>query len=157
VLVGAKFYLVCVDVWFGGAVGKTPIGVTVVAVLTLLGAIGDFFFATLWVALSAMDGPPLGGFNPPISYWIVLFNSLLLSIISLVVSVGMFRGARYVWYLSMMLWAFSAIHYCYAAPLILRGENLMIMAGLAILVNAALIVYFQSKQVQDYFSDHRTS
>jgi hypothetical protein len=138
-------------------VGKTPLGVTIVAVLTLLGTIGDFFFATLWIALSAMGGPPLGGFNPPISYWIVLFDSLLLSIISLVVSIGMLRGARYVWYLSMVLWAFSAAHYCYAASLIFRGESLMIMAGLAILVNTTLIVYFQSKHVRHYFLGHRTS
>jgi hypothetical protein len=148
---------VCVDVWSGGSVKKAPLGVTVVAVLTLLGAIGDFFFATFWVALSGMGGPPLSGSNSPISYWVVLFNSLLLSIISLVASIGMFRGARYVWYLSMILWAFSAAHYCYAASLMFRGENLMIMAGLAILVNITLIVYFQSKQVKDYFSERQTS
>lgn len=137
--------------------GKTPVGVTIVAVLTLLGAIGDFFFALLWVALSAMGGPPLSGFNPPISYWIVLFNSLLLSVISLVASIGMFWGTRYVWHLSMILWAFSAIHYCYVASLMFRDEGLMIMAGLAILVNTTLIVYFQSKQVKDYFLNRRTS
>jgi len=147
---------VCVDVWFGGPMKKAPLGVTVVAVLTLLGAIGDFFFATFWIVLSGMGGPPLGGFNPPISYWIVLFNSLLLSIISLVVSIGMFLGARCVWYLSTILWAFSAVHYCYAASRIFCCENLMIMAGLAILVNTILIVYFQSRQVRDYFLNHRT-
>jgi hypothetical protein len=142
---------VCVDVWFGGQVKKAPLGVTVVAILTLLGAIGDFFFATLWIAFSGMGGPPLSGSNPPISYWIVLFNSLLLSIVALVASIGMFRGARHVWYLSMVLWAFSAVHYCYAASLIFRGETLMIIVGLAILVNVTLIVYFQSKQVRDHF------
>ena len=134
---------------------KAPLGVTVVAVLTLLGAIGDFFFATVWVAFSGMGSAGVY-VSPPISYWIVLFNSLLLSIISLVASVGMFRGARYVWYLSIILWEFSAAHYCYAASLIFCCENLMIMTGLAILVNISLIVYFQSKQVLDYFLDHRT-
>jgi len=152
-----RFYRACVDVWFGGPVKKAPLGVTVVAVLTLLGAIGNFFFATFWVALSSMGGAGALSFNPPISYWIVLFNSFLLSIISLVASIGMFRGARYVWYLSIILWEFSAAHYCYAAwCLMFRGENLMIMTGLAILVNVTLIVYFQSKQVLDYFLDHRT-
>jgi hypothetical protein len=137
-------------------VKKAPLGVTVVAVLTLLGAIGDFFFATVWVAFSGMGSAGVY-VSPPISYWIVLFNSLLLSIISLVASVGMFQGARYVWYLSIILWEFSAAHYCYAAwCLMFRGENLMIMTGLAILVNITLIVYFQSKQVLDYFLDHQT-
>jgi len=136
-------------------VKKAPFGVTVVAVLTLLGAIGDFFFAAFWVALSGM-GSAGTYFNPPISYRIVLFNSFLLSIISLVASVGMFQGASYVWYLSIILWEFSAAHYCYAASLMFCGENLMIMIGLAILVNITLIVYFQSKQVLDYFLDHQT-
>lgn len=134
---------------------KAPLSVTVVAVLTLLGAIGDFFFATFWVALSGMGRAGVYG-NLPISYWIVLFNSFLLSIISLVASVGMFGGARYVWYLSIILWAFSAAHYCYAASLMFCCETLMIMTGLAILVNVTLIVYFQSKQVRDYFLDHQT-
>jgi hypothetical protein len=134
---------------------KAPLGVTVVAVLTLLGAIGDFFFATVWVAFSGM-GSAGTYVTLPISYWIVLFNSLLLSIIALVVSIGMFLGARYVWYLSIILWVFSAVHYCYAASLIFSARALMIMAGLAILVNTILIVYFQSKQVRDYFLDHRT-
>jgi len=138
-------------------VKKPPLGVTVVAVLTLLGAIGDLFFATLWVALGAMGGPPLSGYNPPISYWIVLFNSILFSIISLVVSIRMLRGARYAWYSSIILWVFSAVHYCYAASLIFRGENLMIMVGFAVLANTTLIVYFQSRQVKDYFLNHQTS
>lgn len=136
---------------------KAPFGVTVAAVLTLFGAIGDFFFATLWVALSGMGGSPLGGSNPPISYWIVLFTSLLLSTVAFVVSIGMLQGARYAWYLSMILWAFSTVHYCYAASLIFRGETLMIMVGLAVLVNATLIVYFQKKQVRDHFLTHRTN
>jgi hypothetical protein len=138
-------------------VGKTPLGVTVVAVLSLLGAMGDFLLATVWIALSSMGGPQLSGFNPPLSYWIVLFDFLLLSVISLVASISMFRGVRYSWYLSNILWAFSAVHYCYAASLMFSGEYLMIIAGLAILVSIILIVYFQSKQVKDYFFHHRTS
>jgi hypothetical protein len=134
---------------------KAPLGVTVVAVLTLLGAIGDFFFATVWVAFSGM-GSAGTYVTLPISYWIVLFNSLLLSIVALVASIGMFLGARYVWYLSIILWAFSAVHYCYAASRIFCCENLIIMAGMAVLVNITFIVYFQSRQVRDYFLDHRT-
>ena len=138
--------------------GKNPpLGVIIVAVLTLLGAIGDFYFSIVWVALSASGHPGTYVGPPPISWWIVLCNSLLLSIISVVASIGMLKGVRYVWHLSIILWVFSAIHYCYAASLIFRRENLMIMAGLAILVNSVLILYFQSKQVKDYFLKHPTS
>jgi hypothetical protein len=137
-------------------VKKAPLGVTVVAVLTLLGAVGDLFFLTIWVALGAMGHAGVYLPPPPISYWIVLFNSLLLSVISVVASIGMLQGASYAWYLSIILWVFSAAHYCYAASLIFTGENLTTMAGIAILVNGAFIVYFLSRQVRDYFLNHQT-
>jgi hypothetical protein len=138
-------------------VRKTPVGVIIVGALTLFGAIGNSFFAALWVALGAMGGPPLSGLSMPISYWVVLFNSLLLSAISLVASIGMFRRTRHVWHLSIILWAFSATHYCYVASFMFRGESLMIVVGLAILVNTTLMVYFQTKQVKEYFLNSRTS
>jgi hypothetical protein len=134
---------------------KTPLGVTVVAVLTLLGALGDLFFFATWIALGSMGHAGVYLPPPPISFWIVLFSSLLLSAISVVASIGMFQGASYAWYLSIILWVFSAVHYCYAASLIFSGDNLTTMAGIAILVNSAFIVYFQSKQVRDYFLSHQ--
>ncbi|HVP92565.1 MAG TPA: hypothetical protein VMS94_02350 [Acidobacteriota bacterium] len=135
---------------------KAPLGMTFVAVLTLLGAIGDLLFFATWVALGAMGHAGTYLPPPPISFWIVLFNSLVLSVISVVASIGMFQGASYAWYLSIILWVFSAVHYCYAASLIFTGENLTSMAGIAILVNTAFIVYFLSRQVRDYFLNHRT-
>jgi hypothetical protein len=135
---------------------KTPLGVTVVAVLTLLGAVGDLFFAAVWVAFGGMGSAGVYLPPPPVSYWVVLFSSLLLSFISLIASIGMFRGSSYAYYLSIILWVFSAVHYCYAASRIFTGENLMTMAGIAILVNTAFIVYFLSKQVRDYFLNHQT-
>jgi hypothetical protein len=137
-------------------VKKAPLGMTFVAVLTLLGAIGDLLFFATWVALGAMGHAGTYLPPPPISFWIVLFNSLVLSVISVVASIGMFQGASYAWYLSIILWVFSAVHYCYAASLIFTGENLTSMAGIAILVNTAFIVYFLSRQVRDYFLNHRT-
>jgi hypothetical protein len=131
-------------------VGKAPLGVTATAVLTLLGAAGAFFFAAVWVALSGMGHAGVFG-SPPVSYWVVLYSSLFLSGISFVASVGMFQKARYAWYLSMIVWVFSAVHYCYAASLMFCCETLRFIVGLAVLVNACFIVYFLSKQVRDYF------
>lgn len=133
--------------------GTTPLGVTVVAVLTMLGAVGAFLFATVWVALGSMGHAGVYG-SPPISYGLVFFSSLLLSGVSFVAPVGMFRGGWYIWYLSIAVWAFSAAHYCCVAWLMFRGESMMIVAGLAIFANMALIVYFQSRQVKDYFFGH---
>jgi len=137
-------------------VGRTPLGVTVAAALTMLGAAGAFLFATVWTALGSMGHAGVYG-SPPISYWLVLFSSLLLSGISFVASVGMFRGEWYIWHLSIAVWMYSAAHYCCLAWLMFRGENLTIMAGLAVFVNMALIAYFQSRQAKDYFLDHRHS
>jgi hypothetical protein len=131
-------------------VGKAPLGVTATAVLTLLGAAGAFFFAAVWVALSGMGHAGVFG-SPPVSYWVVLYSSFFLSGISFIASVGMFQKARYAWYLSMIVWVFSAVHYCYAASLMFCCETLRFIVGLAVLVNACFIVYFLSKQVRDYF------
>jgi hypothetical protein len=131
-------------------VKKAPLGVTIVAVLTMLGAAGAFFFAMVWTAFSGMGHAGVYG-SPPISFWVVLFSSLFLSGISFFASVGMFQKASYAWYLSIIVWLFSAVHYCYAASLMFCCDSLRTIVGLAILVNAIFIVYFQSKQVRDYF------
>lgn len=125
------------------------------AFLTLLEALFDLFFAIFWVALGGMGSAGIR-VSPPISYWIVLSNSLLLSAIALAASIAILNGAKYAWYLANFLWVFLALHHCYAALLIFAGENLMIMSALAISINAAFIVYFQSKNVQNYFLGHRT-
>jgi nicotinamide riboside transporter PnuC len=130
---------------------KAPLGVTIVAVLTMLSAVGAFFFAVVWVAFSGM-GHAGAYIVIPTSYWVVLFSSLFLSGISFLASVGMFQGASEAWYLSIIVWVFSAAHWCYAASLMFGyGDNLRTFSALAILVNAIFIVYFQSKQVKDYF------
>jgi hypothetical protein len=118
---------------------------------------GDLFFFASWVALGSMGHAGVYLPPPPISFWIVLFNSLLLCAISIVASIGMLQGASFAWYLSMILWVFSAVHYCYAATLLFSGENVTAMAGLAVSVNGILIVYFLSKHVRGYFLDHKTN
>ena len=120
------------------------------AVLTILGAAGALFFGVMWVALGSMGHAGVYS-SPPVSFWIVLFSSLLLSGVSLISSVGMLRKAKYAWYLSIIVWVFSAVHYSYAASLMFCCETLRVIVGLAVLVNACFIVYFQSKQVRDYF------
>jgi hypothetical protein len=92
--------------------------------------------------------------SPPISYWLGFSSSPLLSGISFVASIGILQKARYSWYLSIIACVFSAVHYCYAASLIFCCESLRTVVGLAILVNAIFIVYFQLRQVQDYFLEH---
>jgi hypothetical protein len=129
---------------------KAPRGVTATAVLTILGAAGALFFGAMWVALGSMGHAGVYG-GPPVSFWIVLFSSPLLSGVSLIASVGMFRKAKYAWYLSIIVWVFSAVHYGYAASLMFCCETLRFIVGLAVLVNACFIVYFLSKQVRDYF------
>jgi hypothetical protein len=134
-------------------VGKTPLGVTVTAVLTMLGGGGTFLFAMMWAALGGMGHAGLY-VGPPISYWLVLIGSLLLSAVSFVASIGILQKASYARYLSIAVWVFSAVQYCYAASLLFCCESLDALVTLAIVVNAIFIIYFQSRQVKDYFLKH---
>jgi hypothetical protein len=65
-----------------------PKGVTVVAVLTLLGAIGNFFFTMLLAALGSVGGPPPSGYRPSILFLILVYSPLFLSLFSFIVSSG---------------------------------------------------------------------
>jgi hypothetical protein len=129
---------------------NAPFGVVLVAVLTMLGAMMDFFFAALWLGLGAMGGPPPSGYSPPISYRIVLIGSLVLGGIALAAAVGLLHPARYAWYLTIVLWILSGVHYSYASGFILLSAR-TIVVFLAIVLNAGLISYFQLKHVRNYF------
>jgi hypothetical protein len=78
-----------------------PKGVTVVAFLTLLGAIGNFFFTMLLAALCSVGGPPPSGYRPSILFSIIVYSPLFLSLASFIVSSGIFTAARYAWYYQM--------------------------------------------------------
>jgi hypothetical protein len=79
-----------------------PIGVTTVAVLTLMSAVALFYLQMILIVLSAVGGPPPSGtsYTLPLYYFVPLF----LAAWALAVSIGQFLGSRWAWYASMAFW-----------------------------------------------------
>ena len=91
-----------------------PIGVTIVAALTMIFGVVLFFLLILFFGLSAVGG----AHNPPISslpflasfvYFLYLFTPVGLSIFAFLVSSLMLNCSKHAWLVSMIFWvAFSS-------------------------------------------------
>jgi hypothetical protein len=126
-----------------------PKGVTVVAVLTLLGAIGYFFTSAVLTGLGASGHP--GVYIDPASmfhFYTLTIPPLVLSFLSFVVVVGIFMGLKFSWYLSFLVWVSSIVYLIYAALSLSLNQ---IFIATIVLVNIIFIEYFQSVQVKRYF------
>lgn len=131
-----------------------PKGLTVVAVLTLLGAIGYFFTFIMLTALGAMGhaGQPTDPATM-FRFHTLTFPSLALSFFSVVAVIGMFMRAKFGWYLSLLVWVSSIVYLVYVA-LSPFGTTLPlgdVFFAAIILVNIIFIEYFQSEKVKRYF------
>jgi hypothetical protein len=131
-----------------------PKGVTVVAVLTLLGAIGYFFTSVVLTGLGASGHP--GVYIDPASifhFYALTIPPLVLSLLFFVVFVGLLMGLKFSWYLSLLVWVSSIIYPIYAT-LSLFGTVMSLGQGFIatiVLVNVIFIIYFQSEKVRRYF------
>lgn len=133
-----------------------PAGFTVAGILTSLGAAANLFFAILLIALFSVGGPPPSGQSPlPFFWWVMIFIPFLLALFSVIVTVGIFARVRYAWYWSIILWLVSAAYYSVIA-LYLPDNLKLAMASLIILI-IALIIYFQTKPVKNYFLNPKTT
>ncbi|MEM2102691.1 MAG: hypothetical protein QXM22_04185 [Candidatus Bathyarchaeia archaeon] len=126
-----------------------PVGVTVVGILTLLGAAANFLVAVLLMALLSVGGPPPSGYSLPLFWRVMISIPFLLALISLIASIGILRGAKYAWYLSIILWISSAVYYGIIA--IFLPPNLKPIIISAIAPATAFIIYFQTKPAKNYF------
>jgi len=84
---------------------KRPIGVTVVAVLTMFAALVFGFFLILVIALSAVAGPQSRPSGLPPHFYVPSFTALLVFLLS----IGKFGGARWAWYGSLAFWILCII------------------------------------------------
>ena len=135
---------------------NTPNGVAVVAVLTLLGAVGLFFSFIMLTALGAMGHA--GQLVDPAAmfrFYTLIIPPLVLSLFSVIAVVGIFKRSRFGWYLCTLLWILSITYLVYvmlsvlpiSAPL--AGVEYALV-GSVIFVNVVFIVYFQSEKVKRY-------
>ena len=144
-----------------------PLGVAVVATLTLVSAFAFFFLQLLLIGLSAVGGPPPSGtsYATPWSF----FAPLFLAALALAVSIGQFLGARWAWYASMAFWIvllFISAWFLYGANFAngtiwfdhqmswsFTGgfEGFLAVLTISIIYGIGCLAYFSSKKPREYF------
>ena len=135
-----------------------PRGITVVAILTLLGAAGLFLSFTLLVALGGMGhaGVSLDS-AAMVRYQTLVYPPLILSFLFVFAVVGVLMGSKFGWYLSVLLWTLSIPYLVYAGfnifPISVSGGGIFVAA--VVLVDIIFVVYFQSEEVRSYFKMKR--
>ncbi|MBX5327709.1 MAG: hypothetical protein ACQXXH_02635 [Candidatus Bathyarchaeia archaeon] len=115
----------------------------------MLGTPGNLFFAGLLAALVSVGGPPTSGYSLSLFWKVMIFTPFLLAFISLIASIGILTGAKYAWYLSIILWISSAPYYCIIALFLPPNLKPIIIGAITPII--ALIIYFQTKPVKNYF------
>jgi len=145
---------------------KRPIGVTVVAALTLTMALVLFYLQLVSLALTAIGGPPPPetSYSLPLTYFIPSF----LAVFALSVSIGQLLGAKWSWYASTAFYIiFIAYFGWYAYVLNLSyglirldlypyPDVLYVFAGLLLSLSplaygGCCLMYFLRKKTRAYF------
>lgn len=145
---------------------RRPVGVTVVAALTLTMALVLFFLQLVLVALTSIGGPPPSGtsYSLPLTFFIPSF----LAVFAFSVSIGQLLGAKWSWYASIAFWiifiacfgwfayvwdsSYGLIRlYLYPYP-----EVLYVFAGLLLSLSplaygGCCLTYFLRKSTRAYF------
>jgi len=82
---------------------KRPIGVTVVAALTMMSAIVLVFFQFIVFALSAVGGPPSSG-SQGSGLPLIFLTPLFLAVCGFSISIGQLGGSKWAYYASIVFW-----------------------------------------------------
>jgi hypothetical protein len=134
-----------------------PRGITVVAVLTLLGSLAWFFVSAFLGALGSMGhaGTPIDS-AAMFRIQMFVYPPLVLSLLSFIAFIAMSTRSRVGWYLPILAWILSIAYLIYAAfallpiSLPLASVEYIFVVDI-ILVNIVFIVYFQTRKVKNYF------
>jgi hypothetical protein len=145
---------------------KRPIGVTVVAVLTMFVAFSFGFLQMVVIGLMAVGGPPSRPYILPPVMLLMLLPSLA-AFFAFGLSIAQFDGARWAWRGSMVFWVLCLIVFGGFAYMIDFSHGIIFLdpwgyfvwydfikflLTLAPLVYAAgCIRYFLTRNVRDYF------
>jgi len=81
---------------------RRPIGVTIVAWLTLSSGVVLFFLFGLFAIVAVVGGPYSSGTSPQLLP--IFYAPLLLSVFAFTLAIMMFVRVRYAWYASMIFW-----------------------------------------------------
>ena len=137
-------------------------GVSIVALLTLLGSFGLGFLFLLFVALSAVGGGEVGG--EASGYWWLaspfIVATLFLALYAFFLSIVMFVGvrSRLLWYASVLFWIVTAVFFILLESRLnlfgaahywgIRGWFLFASPYIC---SIGCLAYFQTPRVKEYF------
>lgn len=142
---------------------KRPMGVTVVAVLTMFTALAFGFLQILVIGLSAVGGPPSrpSGLPP-----VLLFPSLV-AVLVFALSIGQLAGARWAWYGSIVFWVLCLIGFGWFAYIVNFSHGVIfldpwgyfvlhsfigfLLTLVPLVYAAGCIRYFLTRNVRGYF------
>jgi len=144
---------------------ERPLGVTRVAILTLLGSGACFMFFLLNCGLLFVGGGSGGLVVPPLYSLMLSYPSIpisfILSVYAFFLSIAMFSStSKYVWYASTLLWLMTIAFFSWwgVAPeycVVWRamGVVYIIIVGtlLPLACSIGCLIYFQTARVKDYF------
>jgi hypothetical protein len=146
--------------------GKRPIGVTVVAALTMMSAIVLGFFQFIVFALSAVGGPPSSG-SQGSGLPLIFLTPLFLAVCGFSISIGQLEGSKWAYYASIVFWIVLLACFGLLAYVVdflngiiwLDGRGdfsshgfLIFMATIApLLYSATSLTYFLTKTPRAYF------
>jgi hypothetical protein len=148
----------------GMGMGKRPLGVTVVAILTLLSALVIGFLQLVLLAVLSVGGPGPGSGYSPNPIVLLYLSPTILFVFALVVSVGQFRGGRRgFWYASMILWIIETVSFAwfYAVTgywsIAFAGYQFLGVASILLVpspffYSVGCLIYFQTARVKHYFT-----
>jgi hypothetical protein len=149
-----------------------PLGVTLVAILTLLSSAALFLLFGFYMLLASVGGPHTVDWlywifaNPPIPV------SIFLSAYAFSLSIGMFsRTSKYVWYASILFWLVTLVFFSRWDYTIWRNVGLsynedgsstwqlvyswqyttIIGTLLPLAYSIGCLIYFQTARVKDHF------
>ena len=147
---------------------ERPLGVTILAILTLLSSFALFLLFGLYMLLAAVGGPHTVDWlywilaNPPIPV------SIFLSAYAFFLSISMFiQTTRYVWYASILFWLMTMVFFSWWGYSVV-WRNLeywfsnvravyayqyeeIIVTLLPFVYGVGCLIYFQTSKIKDYF------
>lgn len=133
--------------------GERPLGLTVVAGLTFLGALGNLLFSYIFRLLLSVGGASGAARVPPGPFVLLLiYTPLMLSSVSFIVVWGILKRVRHTGYLSLVLWISSDLYYGFLALWSQHVTLQVATLSLLGLVSTVFIMYFQSEQVRSYWN-----
>ncbi len=149
---------------------RRPLGVTVVAALTLLAALALGFLQMLVIGLSAVGGPP----SRPSGLPPVLLLPVVGAFVSFALAIGQFDGERWAWYGSIGFWVVCLIVFGWFAYWIDFSQGVIfldrwgyfvwysfigfLLTLMPLIYAAGCITYFLTRRAKSYFlTDAATS